>query len=92
MHPARSAVAPGALEIGQGPLPQFSGVMVLLQPLTGSAHCHPMADGCLSLSQIVPAFVGESSHRVGQLGVPLSGQSRELLSPQTANHHPSPPQ
>lgn len=28
MHPARSAVAPGALEIGHGPLPQFSGGMV----------------------------------------------------------------
>lgn len=28
MHPARSAVAPGALEIGHGPLPQLSGGMV----------------------------------------------------------------
>lgn len=28
MHPARSAVAPGALEIGHGPLPQLSGAMV----------------------------------------------------------------
>lgn len=29
----RSAVAPGALEIGHGPLPQLPGVMVPLQPL-----------------------------------------------------------
>lgn len=35
MHPARSAVAPGALEMGHGPLPQLSGTMVQLQlPLT----------------------------------------------------------
>lgn len=33
MHPARSAVAPGALEIGHGPLPQLSGTTVQLQPL-----------------------------------------------------------
>lgn len=29
----RSAVAPGALEIGHGPLPQLSGATVPLQPL-----------------------------------------------------------
>ena len=29
----RSAVAPGALEIGHGPLPQLPGAMVPLQPL-----------------------------------------------------------
>lgn len=33
MHPARSAVAPGALEMEHGPLPQLSGRMVRLQPL-----------------------------------------------------------
>lgn len=33
MHPARSAVAPGALETGHTPLPQLSGTMVPLQLL-----------------------------------------------------------
>lgn len=44
MHPARSAVAPGALEIGHSSLPQLFGAMVQLHVLLNkSAHCPQMA-------------------------------------------------
>lgn len=84
MHPARSAVAPGALEIGHGPLPQLSGTTVQLQPLR--QECPLPLDGRLGLSQPIPASVRTSSHRVGELRG--SGQSQDFLSPQKANHHP----
>lgn len=47
MHPARSAVAPGALEIGHGPLPQLSGAMVRSSCSDRSARCPQMAAGAV---------------------------------------------
>lgn len=63
MHPARSAVAPGALEIGHGPLPQLSGKLGGWSGSSRSdksAHCTQMATP--SLSQPIPASVGASSY------------------------------
>lgn len=53
MHPARSAVAPGALEIGHGPLPQLSGTTLQLQPLR--QECLLPLDGRRGRSQPAPA-------------------------------------
>lgn len=84
MHPARSAVAPGALEIGHGPCPSSLGQWSHSSRSDRRAHCPQMA--AQGLSQPIPASVGASSHSVGELQG--SGQSQDFLSAQKANHHP----
>lgn len=83
MHPARSAVAPGALEIGHGPLPSSLGRWFRSSRSDRRAKCPQMV--VQGLSQPIPASVGASSPGVDELRRP--DQSQDFLFPQKANHH-----
>lgn len=63
MHPARSAVAPGALEMGPGPLPQLSGTMVQLQPLLTRVLTVPRQQPLAFCNQFQPPWERPLSSR-----------------------------
>lgn len=77
-HSTRSAVAPGALEIGHGPLPQLSGTTLQLQPLR--QECLLPLDGRRGRSQpALPKEGGEQTRWVGRRTARTQGLGRAVI-------------
>lgn len=84
MHPARSAVAPGALETGHAPLPQLSGTMVQLQLLLTRVPTVSRWQPLAFHNQFQPPWERPLTASKASEIQPITRR----LSPQKANHHP----